>query len=268
MIRSNFHTHTLYCDGGDPIFAVAEAAVAQGLDALGFSAHSTTFFDLAYCISEADLPHYIDNVHTLQEKYRGKLEIYLGVEDEFHGERPTFERDYTIGSVHYVLSGGTYYPVDESEEDLKKAVREAFGGDFYALTRQYFGYAAQVFERTKCDFVGHFDLVAKYNYGHFDEEDPRYLGPAMEALEHLCKQGAVFEINTGAMARGARKIPYPTPTLLKAMHEFGAPIVLSSDCHDKNKLLYAFDTATELAKSCGYRTARVLTADGWVEKPL
>lgn len=268
MIRSNFHTHTLYCDGKDPVFEVAEAAAEQGLTALGFSGHSTTFFDLRYCMSADGVSRYAEDVRQAREMYKGRLEIYLGVEDDFYGERPAFERDYTIGSVHYLLSGGVYYPVDESAEDLKRAIREGFGGDALALTRCYFETVAQVQEKTRCDFVGHFDLVTKYNGGLFDEDDPRYLGPALEALEHLCRQGAVLEINTGAMARGVRRVPYPAPSLLRAAREFGASIVLSSDCHDKGKLLYAFDEAVALAKACGFRTARTLTAGEWREVPL
>lgn len=268
MIRSNFHTHTRYCDGKDSVFEMAEAAAAQGLTALGFSGHSTTPFDLRFCMAAEDLPRYAADVRRAREIYEGRMEIYLGVEDDLYGERPVFERDYTIGSVHYLLSGGVIYPVDESEEDLKRAVREGFGGDPLALTRCYFETVAQVQEKTQCDFVGHFDLVTKYNFGLFDEEDPRYLGPALEALEHLCRQGAVLEINTGAMARGVRRVPYPAPVLLRAAREFGASIVLSSDCHDKEKLLYGYDEAVELAKNCGFRTARTLSPSGWRETPL
>lgn len=268
MIRSNFHTHTRYCDGKDTVFAMAEAAAALGMTALSFSGHSTTPFDLRYCMDENDTLHYAADVRRARELYEGRLEIYLGVEDDFYGTRPDFARDYTIGSVHYLLSGGVYYPVDESETEFRRAIREGFGGDPLALTRCYFETAAQVLERTQCDIIGHFDLVTKYNYGLFDEEDPRYLGPALEALEHLCRRGAALEINTGAMARGARKVPYPARTLLKAAHEFGASIVLSSDCHDRNKLLYALDEAAALAMDCGFRTAQVLSAGGWREEPL
>ena len=31
----------------------------------------------------------------------------------------------------------------------------------------------------------------------FDESDPRYIGPATDALEALAKKDVVFEINTG-----------------------------------------------------------------------
>lgn len=268
MIRSNFHTHTRYCDGKDSVFDVAAAAAEQGLTALGFSGHSTTPFDLRYCMGEADVPRYAADVARVREEYKGRLEVYLGVEDDFCGERPGFARDYTIGSVHYLLSGGVYYPVDESEAEFRRSIREGFGGDPLAMTRRYFETVAQVQDKTCCDFVGHFDLVAKYNNGLFDEEDPRYLGPALEALEYLCSRGAVLEVNTGAMARGVRSVPYPTRTLLRAAHGFGASIVLSSDCHDKRKLLYGLDGAAELAKDCGFQTARVLAAGEWREEPL
>ena len=45
MVRSNFHTHTRYCDGKDSPAELAEAAFALGFRALGFSGHSFTPFD-------------------------------------------------------------------------------------------------------------------------------------------------------------------------------------------------------------------------------
>ncbi len=265
MIRANFHTHTNYCDGQDSVAEMAEEASVLGMTALGFSGHATNPYDPC---GMSDVPHYVSDVLAMKEQYKGRLEIYLGVEDDLHGPRPAFERDYTIGSAHFVEAGGVHYAVDESPEAFQRAIREGFGSDPYALTRAYFENVAQLRTRTRCDFVGHFDLVAKYNDGLFDEDDPRYTGPALEALEVLCRDGGVLEINTGAMARGCREIPYPIPRFLRAAQDFGAAIVLSSDCHDRRKLLYAFDTAAELARTCGFRTARVLTAKGWQEEPL
>lgn len=268
MIRSNFHTHTRYCDGKDTVAEMAERGAELGLTALGFTGHGVTPFDLRYCMAPDDLPRYAAEVREAREQYRGRMEIYLGVEDDFYGERPDFGQDYSIGSVHYLFADGIYYPVDESEDDTKRTIREGFGGDPLAMTRCYFETVAQVWERTGCDFVGHYDLAAKYNFGLFDEEDPRYLGPALEGLEYLCGLGAVLEINTGAMARGVRTVPYPSPALLRAAFQFGGSVVISSDCHDREKLLYGFDTAVELAKSCGFRTARVLRNGVWQEEEL
>ncbi len=268
MIRSNFHTHTSWCDGKSTVDETARSAIALNMTALGFSSHSPVFYEPYFGMSKADVPRYAADVLAAKERYAGQLDIFLGVEDDFHGERPAFDRDYTIGSVHCVLAGGVYHPVDAGERALRKAVEQSFGGDPYALCRAYFQNVAGVRKKTGCDIVGHFDLVTRYNRGLFDEEDPRYLGPALEAMEAVCRDGGMLELNTGAMTRGQRSVPYPAPRLLRAARKFGGALVLASDCHDAKNLLSFFDEAAALAKACGFRTARVLTKDGWQEEAL
>lgn len=270
MIRCDYHCHTKYCDGKDTVDAMAQGALAAGMRALGFSGHSTTDYDLSYCMQAAEVPNYVADVLAARERYAGQLEIYLGVEDDFHGQRPTFDRDYTIGSVHCVYANGKHYPVDYLEKFLREAAQEGFGGDFYRLTASYFQDVAQVLERTHCDVIGHFDLVSKLNERchFFDETDRRYRQPAMEALEHLCRLGGVFEINTGAITRGYRSVPYPSEFFLRAIREFGGAVVFSSDSHSADAIGAHFDQAQALALRCGFRTCRVLLDHRWQEAPL
>jgi histidinol-phosphatase (PHP family) len=270
MIRCDYHCHTTYCDGNDTVDTMAQGALAAGICALGFSGHSTTYYDMSYCMQVDEVPHYVADVLEARKRYAGQMEIYLGVEDDFHGQRPTFKRDYTIGSVHCVYANGKHYPVDYLEKFLREAVQEGFGGDFYRLTASYFQDVAQVLERTHCDVIGHFDLVAKLNERcHiFDETDRRYIHPAMEALEHLCKLGGVFEINTGAITRGYRTVPYPAEIFLRAIREFGGAITFSSDSHSADAIGAYFDQAVALAQHCGFQTSRCLLGGRWQEIPL
>ena len=91
------------------------------------------------------------------------------------GERPE-GLDYAIGSVHSICGGdGRYFAVDESPETARKCVEELFGGDWYRYTDAYYDQVALLPERTGCDWIGHFDLVTKFNERApaFDEESPR-----------------------------------------------------------------------------------------------
>lgn len=270
MIRCDYHCHTTYCDGKNSVEEMARAAAEKGMEALGFSGHGYTFYDETYCMPKDRIADYVRDVRAAAERYAGKLEIYLGVEDDLHGNRPDFARDYTIGSAHEVFCGGTFFSVDHTPEILARGIREQFGGDPYAMTKAYFETVATVRDVTKCDIIGHFDLVAKFNEGgrFFDESDRRYLDPALEAAEYLCAKGGVFEINTGAMSRGYRTAPYPNGALLRAIHDFGGPIVLSSDAHSCEAIGGFFREASELARSCGFRTCRVLRHGAWQEIPL
>ena len=83
------------------------------------------------------------------------------------------------------------------------------------MTADYYRQEKQIAELTECDFIGHFDLITKFNqdYRHFDESLDAYLEPALDAMRELNKAHIPFEINTGAMSRGFRKEPYPSALL-------------------------------------------------------
>ncbi|MCI8526189.1 MAG: histidinol-phosphatase [Oscillospiraceae bacterium] len=270
MTLRNYHTHTVWCDGKHTVDEMAQAAVSQGLQALGFSGHSYTAFDKSCCMALADIPRYVAGVQAARTRYQGQLEVYLGVEDDLLGTRPDFPRDYTIGSVHCLYRSGAYHVLDYKPAVLLRAVETAYGGDFYRLTADYFEALARLPDVTGCEIVGHFDLVTKFNEGGrlFDEDDPRYWKPALEVLEALCRRELIFEINTGAMSRGYRTAPYPSRRFLEAIRAFGGAVQLSSDCHSAGTLSAYFPEAAALASSCGFRTVRVLTPGGWQDEAL
>ena len=270
MIRCDYHCHTTYCDGKNTVEEMARAAFQQGMEALGFSGHGYTFYEEAYCMPKDRLNDYVRDVRAAAERFDGRMEIYLGVEDDLHGNRPEFHRDYTIGSAHEIFCNGTFFSVDNTPEIFEAGIREHFGGDPYAMAKVYFETMATVLDVTRCDIIGHFDLVTKFNEGGrlFDEEDRRFLAPALETAEYLCARGGVFEINTGAMSRGYRTAPYPGRTLLRAIHDFGGAVALSWGAHSCGAIGAHFDQAAELAKSCGFRTCRILRHGAWQEVPL
>jgi histidinol-phosphatase (PHP family) len=106
------------------------------------------------------------------------------------------------------------------------------------------------------DIVGHFDLVTKYNEGfkYFDIYEDRYKKLALDALDALLGHGYIFEINSGAVARGYRKTAYPADFILRRLAEKGEKIMINSDTHTTDTILFGYDTALEFARSCGVRS--------------
>lgn len=176
--------------------------------------------------------------------------------------------DYLIGSVHGLRLDGCLFSVDESPEAFARLADRC--GGVRGLLREYYGLLAQTPERTGCDILGHFDLVTKFNEGGrlFDEADPRYLSAAREALDALAGRDVIFEINTGAMSRGYRSAPYPSPALLDFLRDRGGRICVTSDSHSASTILHAFPQARELAKSRGFREVWVLTKSGFCPEAL
>lgn len=255
MILSDFHIHTAYCDGKDSPEDIVRAAAALGMKKLGFSGHSYTPFDEEPCMSPENTRLYRQEVSRLKAKYRAQIEILCGTECDYYSEIDADKYDYVIGSVHYIECGGNFRHVDHTPEMLREAVDEDFGGDPYALAERYYSLVADVVNRTNADVIGHFDLVAKFNAGgrFFDEDNPRYVDAAISAADALLKTGKPFEINTGAISRGYKSFPYPSLRILKYIAEHKGSVILSSDSHSKETLMFQFREYEALAEALGLK---------------
>lgn len=269
-LLANYHTHTTFCDGTSTAEEQVQQAIRLGFRHLGFSGHMDS--DIHMVIQD-----YYKEIRRLRDKYSGQIEILCGVElDNIYDPHCADEADYLIGSTHF-LDVETEVPmsVDNSEEIMAELCRRFYGGDYYALAKDYYDLEARVYDRLHCTFVGHFDLVTRFNDSmHFlDEDDPRYRKPALEAMEYLVSEGVPFEINCGAVNRNRKKEFYPNTFLLKALRGFGGEILINSDAHHHSLLDGAFDKAVQKAIECGFTHTNILTKQGsgvlhWKQLPL
>lgn len=254
---SNFHTHTNFCDGKNSPEEVVLSAIEKGFDCIGFSGHGYTPFDLTYCMRDVD--GYIKEIKRLKEKYKNKIQIYLGIEEDsrYFCDRDNF--DYIIGSSHYIYVNGEYYPADESLDNLKKCI-EAFDGDILKLADSYYSSFVSYVHKRKPDIVGHFDLITKFD--EIDEQvflnNKDYLKLSEKYMEDALESDVIFELNTGAISRGLRKTPYPHENLLNIINKKGGKIILSSDSHEIKTLDFYFKEARKYLYDIGFRQVYVL----------
>ena len=255
-MKSNIHSHTTFADGRDTAEAMVRAALALGFHTLGFSEHGHADYDDCSMSVEQE-PAYRAEIRRLKEKYAGQIHVLLGYEHDWLSPANVDEYEYYIESVHYVPAGDELFCVDNTRQILVDAARRLYGGDFYALCRDYFRTVCRSIEGTSAAVLGHIELVMKFNERRdlFDDADPRYLGPALECAELAARSGRLVEVNTGAIARGYRTQPYPGPAMLRRIKECGGRIILTSDCHNSDYLDCAFPQAVELARACGFKTA-------------
>ena len=258
-LRANYHTHTTFCDGSDAAEEVVLAAIDKGFSHLGFSGHMDPDIHM-------DFDAYFAEIGRLREKYEDKIEILCRVElDNLYDPHCADGAEYVIGSTHFLdVQSDIPISVDNSGEMMRRLAEEFFGGDYYKLAKSYYELSARVYDRLHCTFVGHFDLVTRFNDSmHFlDEADSRYIMPALEAMEYLVKEGVPFEINCGAVNRNRKKELYPNRFLLKNLREFGGEILINSDAHQKELLDGGFDIAVERALACGFTHVNILTRRG------
>ncbi|MCQ2557560.1 MAG: histidinol-phosphatase [Oscillospiraceae bacterium] len=252
MIMQDFHVHSTFCDGKASPEELVQAALEKGLAAIGFSSHSYIPGEEDWTLA-ADYGPYRAEIRRLKEKYAGQIQIWCGIEQDFRSELPSEPFDYSIGSVHSVVSDRGVLVVDNKDWQLEAGIRELYDGDAYAAAEAYFGCVGKVLEKTNADIIGHLDVLRKLNAGNrfFDPEHPRYRNAILQAVEELLPWGRPFEINTGARARGHDCDPYPELSIARYIAEHGGTFLLSSDSHRANTLCWEFEEMARLYRLQG-----------------
>lgn len=264
---TNYHTHTVFCDGKSTAEEMVLSAISKGFCSLGFSGHAYNEYDVDFCMTDTE--GYISEIRRLKEKYKDKIEIYLGIEEDLIGEVNRADFEYIIGSSHSFLVDGKYYSIDADDENFKKCI-ELFEGDVIALSEAYYSRFCDYILRRKPDIVGHFDIITK-----FDELDlplflnnEEYFKVAEKYLNEAIKSDAIFEVNTGAVSRGYRSSPYPHERLLHLLRRNNGKIILSSDCHSADALDCRFDETKALLRDIGFEYTYMLYKNEWKKDRL
>ena len=253
------HTHSVFCDGKDTPREMIEAALEKNFDILGFSGHGPSPYDDA-AMTEESVKDYIKTVRSLQNEYRDAITIYLGIEQDSTCRIPSKDPyDFVIGSVHFLSRSGTFRPIDYSKEEFIGILEDWYHGSFTDMAEDYYREVARQAAFEEVDMIGHLDLLMKYNEDEsfISFDDPAYLKIAEKCIHAIGNQ-PVYEVNTGAIARGMRKTPYPDRHLLEILHSIGAKLMLNSDCHDRRFLDCAFSPSLELIRSCGFDCLYIL----------
>ena len=261
------HTHATLCDGKNTLAEMAAAAYDAGVRYYGVSCHSHTPIPADEgAVLPKDMADYRRAVLELRAEYAGRMEVLLGLEWDSQSDVTPEGFDYWIGSVHYQVGNGRFYAADWGEEHFTACRDELFGGDALAVAEGYFREVARV-AAMKPTILGHMDLITKLNGGSrfFDEESPRYKAAALEALHTADPAATLLEINTGGVSRGYRSQPYPALFLLKEWRTMGGRIILTSDSHSADTILYGYGDSIALAKAAGFERSTILTLNGPTE---
>ncbi|MBQ1272584.1 MAG: histidinol-phosphatase [Clostridia bacterium] len=257
MIRYNYHSHTNFSDGNNTPEEMIQAAIAKGFHSIGISDHACMTYHADWVIPPSRMEEYLKTLRELQAKYADQIKVYVGLEQDATAMPLPNGLDYYIGSVHCVKKNGRNIEVDNTAQILRNAIQDCYGGDADGLAEDYYALVASYADDDQVAFIGHFDLITK-----FDEKEspifpstPRYTAAWQKAALRLIEAGKIFEINTGAIARGYRTSAYPCNEILQFLGEHGAKVVVSSDCHSADRIDCAFHLAEELI--CKYRLTHV-----------
>lgn len=263
----SYHVHSTFSDGKNTPEEIILASIDKGFISIGFSDHGYTDFDLRYCMK--DQAGYVAEINRLKEKYKHKIQIYLGSEEDAFQPVNRKYFDYIIGSCHYGFRNNHHYPVDSSYDYFKKCLA-AFDNDHLAFAESYYYYFCQYINTMKPDIIGHFDLITKFDEVHepLFLENKEYTKISEKYTKEAIKSGSIFEINTGAIARGFRTTPYPYENLLYILQKHDAAIILSSDSHKIDTLDFAFEETKKHLKSIGFRKTKMLYDNKFIDCDL
>jgi len=261
----NLHTHSTFCDGIHTPEEMVQFAIDKGFDSLGFSGHSYTGYSPYTHVTPESTEEYKKVITALKPRYADQLKIYLGLEVDMYSPIDLTGYDYLIGSVHYLKIDGNYVGFDRSADTVKALIDTHFHGDGFGFAKAYYETLAKLPEYGDFDIIGHFDQITKNIeiMPLFDIESKVYLDYALDAMHALKDKIPLFEVNTGAIARGYRTTPYPHVKLLKELNTLGFGAVISSDCHDGRKLDFGFADARALLKECGFKEQYILKNTGF-----
>ncbi|MDL2255933.1 histidinol-phosphatase [Parabacteroides sp. OttesenSCG-928-G06] len=277
-MKTNYHSHSTFCDGRDTAEVFLQEAIRQGFRAYGFSSHSPLPFETFWNMPAKEMPAYLEEIDRLKKKYSDRIEVYIGLEVDYLDEtyNPSIDYfqqlplDYRIGSVHFiplsdVLTEENMVCIDGPYEDYAAAVDKYFDGNIRKFVERYYQSVYCMVEAGGFDIVGHVDKI--YQNGHrypgFSLDASWYKDPFYACIELIARKGLTVEINTKNLMRKQQLFPHIQNLVL--LHEKGIPVHVNSDTHFPHLVNDGREEAFALIKAAGFTHTRELLEGKWVD---
>jgi histidinol-phosphatase (PHP family) len=255
------HMHTSLCKhaSGEPEEYV-QRAYDSGFKGVIFTCHSPMpeGFWPSVRMAESEFSTYVEIVQRAKEKFKGKMEVCLGLESEFFpGYEKWVQQMHTRAEFDYVL-GGLHWQGKEYLQKYETSTIEAF-------RRTYFNHLAQAAETGLYDCLAHPDLVKNYQPDCYCFSVIK--STVALALDRIVKTGVAMELNTSGMHKSYREMN-PGDEILQMMAERNIPIVLGSDAHQPKRVGENYLLALKNLKDAGYKTINYFQKRERIEVPI
>ncbi|MCE9614657.1 MAG: histidinol-phosphatase [Lentisphaerae bacterium] len=251
-ILADYHMHTPRCKHAvGPLEGYIEKGIALGLREVGFADHNPLPDGVGANVrmDEAELDDYVADVLRLRERYRGAIEVRLGLEmDYVEGMEPylaeqrrRYPWDYVLGSVHYLDTAGRQISWPRN-----------FAGDIHTLYARYYELVRQMAATGLYDIVAHVDLPKRT--GRPAAEPEREM--VTQTLAVIARSGMSVEINTSGYRHPELAYPeaYPSVPILREILALGIPLTVNSDAHAPDHVGTQFPAIEALLKDLGCRS--------------
>jgi histidinol-phosphatase (PHP family) len=274
MKRFNHHTHSYFCDGSSAPEEYVAEALSLGFSMLGFSSHAPVPFKNTFALKEERLHEYGQAIRALQQKYKGQIEIYLGLEidfipgitRDFDFFRKELGLDFVIGGVHLVRKEdeGLWFIDGPHFETYDSGLKEVFHDDIRLGVKTYYESLCKMITTQKPEIVAHIDKIKMHNGGRFFTEDEAwYVALVDETLEVIAESGCIVEINSRGIYKKRCPDLFPSLDILKKLNQLKVPITFSTDAHIPGELNMGMDIIVSTALEAGYKEVCCLTNGKW-----
>lgn len=238
---ANYHTHTWRCNHAtDTEEEYVLCGLERGLKILGFSDHGPFYFpkdhDSYFRMKPEQLPGYVDTVLGFREKYRGKVEIPLGLELEYYPKYlPEILPVLKDAGIEYLLLGQHF---------IGNEIGEHYSGAATAdvdILKRYCAQTADAMQTGLFTYFAHPDLLK------FKGNDSDY----RRHMRHICREakscGLPLEMNLLGFFKNRN---YPDRRFWELAAQEGCSVVLGCDTHAAKHLLET-DTEAKARKWIG-----------------
>lgn len=256
-ITADYHLHSRHSGDSDtPMELQVRSALEKGLSQICFTEHYDPDFpyfntpDLPDGYFELDLNAYREEFLNLREKYRGRIDLYFGIElglqPHLHDLLTEYLRinrefDFVIGSTHVCDNMDPYYPAFFEGRTEHEALCSYFRHSLECLKAFH-----------DIDTYAHMDYVVRYlrnmdaDYRYFDYSE--LIDPI---LKFLTEHDIALEINTSALKKGCREFNPSIDTVRRYVALGGEMITIGSDAHIPDAIAFDFEKAARLLRDIG-----------------
>lgn len=259
----DYHTHHERCGHAvGKLEEYVQRGIQLGLQQLGLSDHLPLIHvDPASYYPEmampmAELPRYVEECLTLKERYRGVIDLRVGLEaDYIEGYENQIREilspypwDYLIGSVHFL---GEWDITDHRQ------VHGWEGKDKLEVYRLYYDAVKKSALSGLYDIIGHMDVIKRFGYGPQTPEGKAEVRTLeLETLKVIADSGIAMELNASGLSKPCAEM-FPAEHLLQEAFKLGIPLTLGSDAHDPAKLGDGLQEARSMLWHTGFRELAV-----------
>lgn len=250
-IEADHHLHTPLCKhAAGPLEAYVERAIELGLRQVGFADHNPLPDGRGDNVrmAEAELDYYVQRIEELRFRYRGRIEVLLGIELDYIPELEgylsrqvsQYPWDFVIGAIHY------------HDPDCRiGSWSEQAPADPRAHLVRYFSLVRQLCRSGLADVIAHLDVPKRAGVVASDwAADELAI-----TLDEIARCGCCLEINTS----GYRHVelpqpqPYPAWDIIAQALARGIPLQVNSDAHAPEQVGLMFATVGAMLRRHGCR---------------